>query len=277
MADTAPNNQSSKLQIYSWGVAAENKPLNTNKLKVVPTEAMSLSDGELRSSPEVLTTTGTNADGTPYDVPVVTDQAVEALWLPLAEGNRFTAPDIRRGERVILWKFADMDRFFWTPAGLDNQYRRLETAVFAFSAVANEGQDATHPENCYFLEVSTHQKTVTFQTSNKNGEACRFIVQFNADEGKFILSDDAGNEIELDSLNNYIQLINGDKTEVVLDRRSVRIKASDVTIDAKDTTVTGDLKIGGNVTIGGNLKISGSTQANGITSSATIQGPRDSI
>lgn len=273
MVAKAPDNSGSKLQLYSWGVAAENKPANTNKLKVTPTEPFSLSEGEIKAKPEILTATGSKPDGTPYEVPVVSDQAIEAMWLPLDSGNRYTAPDIRRGERVVLWRFADLDRFFWTPAGLDNHLRRLETAVFAFSGVTPETEDATLPENCYYLEVSTHQKTVTFQTSDKNGEFCRYVFQFNTKDGTVLLSDDIGNEIEVDSRSNRIELTNADKTFVKLERRSVTVKANDVTIDAKDTKITGNVDIKGNVKIGGTLEIAGATKANGITSPKPISGP----
>lgn len=277
MVARAPDNQVSKLQPYSWGVAAENKPMSTNRLKVTPTEPFALSEGELKSKPEVLTAEGVKPDGTPYVAPVVADQAIDAMWLPLAEGNRLTAPDIRRGERILLWKFADLDRYFWTPAGLDNHLRRLETAIFAFSGVTDESQDATLPDNTYFLEVSTHQQTVTFQSSDKNGEFCRYVMQFNMKEGKFLLSDDIGNEIEIDSRGNRIEATNADKTLVKLERRSVLIKANDVTIDAKETKITGNLEVKGNVKIGGTLEIAGATKANGITSPKVITGPIGSV
>ncbi len=215
----------SQLRLYSIGIAAENKPLSTRKLNVTPVEILSALDGELNFAPQDDVHVGRDSDGNRYEVKSTTDMTLTAEWYPSGT-NRVTPPDIRRGELIEIYRVADSDQFFWRCMGLRDDLRRLETVIFAFNASPNEGTKGIDPATCYFLEVSTHKKMVTFSTSQANGEPFGYQFQINANDGQVTLEDTIGNTLYLDSARVFWELINADDTYLQLDRTNIYGKAA---------------------------------------------------
>lgn len=306
------DNTKSNLRLYSLGLVANNKEVDAKIINVVPIEQTPFLDGELVSMPFESEQAGSEGDDAEFNVKVTSDVAVTATWLSL-NSNRATPPDVRRGMRVLLWKFADQNDFFWTYAGLDDHLFKLETVIFRISATSDEDADSLAPENCYSLEMCSRTGKITLQTSKANGEFCVYAFQFNMKDGKAVLCDELGNSFMLDSANTILELENADGTRLALDKeiieafandrmdvetgKSVNIKTKTVNVKAeslnvntqKNTFTTPETEFTGNVTIGGNLNQKGSGNfegaanftkpitAAGITSSATIRGPSGSI
>lgn len=224
--------QASCFKSVSLGIVAENKKMSDAKGKinrvvmVTPIEDLSMTNGEIRSNPEQLEASGTDVSGKAYSTSVPVDQVVEATWVPFLS-NRLTPPDVRRGERVRLWRSGDADKYYWSTMGLDDNLRKLETVIFAFSATTDESQVDLDLNNCYYFEVSTHNKSITIQTSSSNGEPFRYTAQINAAEGAFLIEDDIGNSIELDSPENRICLENADDSKVELKGGKIAIVANE--------------------------------------------------
>jgi len=235
----------SQLHRYSIGIAAENKPTDTRTLNVTPVESLSGLDGELNFGPEDHIEKGVDADNQPYEVKVTTDVSLNALWLPLST-NRVTPPDVRRGELIEIYRMADTDHYFWRCMGLRDDLRRLETVIYAFNASPDEGTKGIDPNTCYFLEVSTHRKLVTFATSQANGEPYGYGVQFNTGEGQFNLEDTIGNRFFLDSNIPLIELANSAGTYVKLEQENIYGYANE-TIDLRCKDFI--LKAGNSITI----------------------------
>lgn len=211
---------------YSLGIAAENKSLKSKELTISPIEHLPFVDGELVSNPTALDFFGVDESNQQYEGKIATDNVLTATWLP-ESNNRVTAPDIRRGERVIVYRVADSDKFYWRSLGLDDHLRKLETVIFAISGNPNEGSEVLDPTTCYFVEISTHTKNVVFQTSKANGEPFSYRFQFNTAEGNVTLDDDIGNQFYLDSQEHYLMLKNTDETKVELDKRDLFLTAID--------------------------------------------------
>ena len=195
------------LKAVSMGTAAENKPLTATTLNVYPYELIPAGDGYLGVNPVQVETTGTKYDGTEYTSSVQSDNVFTAEWLPYGS-NRVTPPDIRRGERVMLYRVGDTDQYYWTDLGLDARLRRLETVIYAFNANPSIKTSGFDPSNCYYVEVSTHNKTFTLGTSKANGEPYAYTLQLNAADGNFTFTDDIGNFVHLDSKDKRIILKN---------------------------------------------------------------------
>jgi hypothetical protein len=222
-----PSGLESHLTLYSMGIAAENLTIGSKTLHITPIEKLTFVDGELKSQPTSDTVTGTDAVGNTTQTTATTNNAITATWFPF-HSNRHTPPDIRRGERVLVWRFADLDTFLWTELGLDQQYRKLETATYVWNATQNEGDNTTSASNSYYVEVSTHKGTITLQTSQANGEKTAHTVQFNPMAGTFTFADNLGQAVFIDSVNNIIKLVN--KQESMID-----INQQDITISCDDT------------------------------------------
>ncbi len=248
MRQAAPN--VSKLRFYSIGIVAANKPLQSKVIEAMPTEEIPMMDGYLDSQQDTQTATGERDDGTSYNSTLQMANAIKAEWLPFGDANRLTAPDVRRGEAVILYQFGDADKYYWTTLKNDNRLRKLETVIYAFSGTKDEAADLD-ASNSYFLEISTHTKTVTFHTSQADGEPYGYDVQINTKEGRVIIVDTAGNKILLDSPATQLRMENAvgaflDITKqiaTITTGEKVEINSPDVVVNSTTTTVNGSSRI----------------------------------
>jgi len=240
--------QLSKLHIYSLGKAAVNKERSSNKLIIVPLEHMLMVDGEISINSTNVDVTGTDGLGQTYATSMTTDYTIEADWLPLSPGGyQQTAPDIRRDERVLIWRFADSNNFFWTETGLDNHLRKLETVCQMYSDTTDEEDQVLNPNNSYVYTLSTHEGHVTFTTANTNGEPTRWAFQLNTKDGTFLLTEDNKNEVFIDAVNTYILITNADKSMMEFDKEDIRITCN------RDLTITCgrdmEVNVGNNMTV----------------------------
>lgn len=241
--------QVSLLQQFSLGVAAENKSQNTRQLRVVPIESLPMLDGELGTNTKAVGYKGVAADQSNYEGTINTGNHIVAEWLPRGS-NRLTPPDIRRGERVMIWRYDTTDKYYWEYLGLDDAKRRLETITFGINAdpdVESDGPDyVLKPENCYFIEMSTHTGQVTFQTSMLNGEAAQYKTRFDTKNGTFTLVDDKDNKIFIDSTRSYLSIQNEQGCVLEMDQQAIRLTAPqtiDVKAEARITLTVGGTSI----------------------------------
>jgi hypothetical protein len=240
-------------KFFSLGTVAENKKLDSHTIRVTPIEQLQMLDGEIKSDPTTQEVEGKDSDGKSYTATTITDNAIEADWFPLDAGDRMTSPDVRRGERVLIWRYGDSDDYYWTPTGLDNHLRKLETVVHMYSATADESVTELTADNAYVVSVSTHKKAITITTSTANGEPTKWCLQLNTADGRLMFTEDGGNTVEIDAKNSLIELLNADKSRMSLDKtniyvyaddglfietgKSVEIKTQTVKIDCKDYTL----------------------------------------
>lgn len=295
----------SRFKIYSLGIAAENLTPGSKTLQVTPIEHLVFLDGEIKSQPTDLTVNGTDATGQATKTTVTMDNAVEATWFPW-HSNQITAPDIRRGERVLLWRYADRDTYLWTDTALDRDLRKLETVTYAWNATQDESDNTQSPTNHYYAEVSAHKGAITLGTSKANGEKTAYTIQLNCKDGTFTLADDLGQIVFMDSVNHVIHAINADKSEVTLSKQvitiqcqdtlnltalktfnlntqTLNVKAETITVNAsssvKVTTQTATLSASSasidasTTTVSGITIANGHIQCSGITSSGAVTAP----
>lgn len=290
----------SKLHVYGLGIVAANKELQSKLIEVTPIETLPMLDGEITDNIETVITKGKDSLGGMYEDSVLTTVSIQAEWLPIGISNRVTAPDVRRGEHVVLYKFGDTDKYYWTTLLYDMKLRKLETAIWAFSNTRNEDLDGTS-DTTYFLEISTHKKLIHLHTSKSDGEPFVYDIQLNTKDGVFTFLDDIGNYIQIDSKNVRIEVKNADGSWIDMNRRVINIyapedvniradnninisagnsinsdagssindKTAEITTEASQTTNTVPLTtFTGQVIIGGGMAVSGGSGG----ASATVQG-----
>lgn len=225
----------SKLSIYSIAVVAKNKALSSKEIECVPLEDTPMISGEITDNASQYKSKAADASGAAYQTDITTTSTVKATWLPIGSSNRLTAPDVRRGESVALYRFADSDQFFWTTLRDDMRLRKLETVIYGFSATTDESAKPT-AENMYFLEISTHQKLVHFHTSKANGEPFTYDIQINTKEGFIQIQDDSGNFFSFNSKERQIEMVNSDGSKVDINKKEIFLEATDL-ISLKAKTV----------------------------------------
>jgi hypothetical protein len=198
---------------------------------------MPMTDGEQTTNAQQATASGTDLSGAQYQTQMTSSGTIKATWLPLGQPNRMTAPNVRRGEQVVVYRFGDVDKYYWNTTRNDLMFRRLETVVYAISAVATEGVKCDHT-NTYFLEISSHKKSITLSTSKANGEPYAYLFTFDLKNGKVTLSDDIDNTMFLDSSQNQWHIQNGDGSFFDMTKKAIAMSADDsVSIKTKDYTL----------------------------------------
>ncbi len=235
----------SAIKSFGIGVVAKPKDMGSSFIEVYPEEAFPTVDGELNYNPNISIDIGVDSDGNRYEVKTNIDVTITAEWLP-ASSNRVTPPDMQRGELVEIFRLSDTDTYFWRSLGLRDNLRRLETVIYAFSANPKPNSKLDM-NSCYFFEISTHKKLVTFRTSNVNGEVTIYTFQLNPGEGIAGLTDDLGSYFEINTLEKMITLKNADTSEVVIDKDIIRAKnrtGSRVILDGSTINAEADSLIG---------------------------------
>lgn len=264
----------SKLFIRSIARAAENIDGTNVILEVIPIEEVGYMDGEINTGREELTSEGVDLEGNVFSVKMSTSNTIAATWFPFGS-NRLHPPNIRRGERVLLWQYGDTDKYYWSSTGFDDNVRRLETIVFRASNSIDEADKVITPDNSYWMEMSTQHKHITLSTSKNNGEAFKYTIQIDTAGSKVTLCDDANNFIELNSPEKRITLNNTDGTHIVLDKTNMKIHAND-TIDI--TCKTLNIKTTeSNMTSSATTNVKSTTTNLTASNSTTIAGGATSI
>ena len=192
---------------YSLGIVAINKDLNSNIIEVTPIEKMNLVSGEVTDNADTLATSGKDADGNTYNSQVMLTNTITATWMPFGNGNRMTAPDVRRGERVQIFRLANSEKFYWDTIE-NSSTRKLETVTYAYSGTKNENEQMNE-NNSYTQGVSTHDGFVNLITTSKtNGEKFKYVISVDSKNGTVTIKDDVNNIIELISENSEIRIKN---------------------------------------------------------------------
>jgi hypothetical protein len=238
--------QSSQLRFFSLGLVAANKVIGSNDIEVTPSEHLPFIDGQITDTGTSVQAQGTDANGSQYNTQVASSITVKATWLKENQGNRITAPDVRRGATVKLYQYGDADKYYWTTFTDDSNLRKLETVTHAYSGTQNEEEDLT-PDNSYYHEISTHQGMITLHTSNANGEFTTYDMQLNAKAGYFRFQDGIGNVLIIDSTQNLFSYANSDGSLLQVLGKAMQFTSTDSigfqtnALTFKAQTVTGQI------------------------------------
>lgn len=216
----------SKLRFYSLGLVARNKPLSSKEVEVTPIEDFPMVNGEVTDNIYKYKSSSKDTKGAVKNVEIKTTVSIKATWLPINNSNRKTAPDLRRGETVVLYQFADSDKYWWNTLFDDNKLRRLETVVYAFSNNSKE-DIADSASSTYYLEVSTHRKLMHVHTSKNDGEPFAYDIQIDAKNGVITITDDAENFFILNSKDRRLVMHNTDGSMVDINKTVISLTSTD--------------------------------------------------
>lgn len=197
----------SKIKIYSLGYAGANLSFGERELEVIPIEDLDQLDGEVNDMLGELESTGVDKDNNTFATKQTVANTIKAMYLPLDAHRPFPSL-IRRGERVLIWRVADTDKYYWTEMGLDDTTRRKDVYTLLVSNSSKEGEHSRHYKTAYYLEINTVDKHITIQTNKNDGEQFAYLFQLNPGGGNVTICDDAGNFFQLDSKANKLSLQN---------------------------------------------------------------------
>lgn len=279
----------SKLVLYSFGRASENKKYGSPKLRVSPIEKRPRMDGEASSGANRVEVKGVDSTGQEYHSAMVSSNDLEATWISWGETNRCFAPDIERGGLVTIYRYADTREFYWIKGGIGEKDApcTFESAVWAWAA--KEDHDAVLTAlNSYVAKVDTRNKLISFTTSTAAGEKTPWNLSWNTEVGQFQLSNGGGDQFAIDVVKKRIAMVTGGNAlnELVGPNQNVKLPGSyDAKIDGgwtvavkgqvlltsdtgmrfaapameldSDVTVTKSLKVGAGLGVTGAVKSTG--------------------
>ena len=260
--------QSSVFRPVSMGRVAENKDLEKHIIEVIPVEIMPMADGVVDSKAHEVEEEYIDIDGRKHKINIKHSLSIEATWIPFGS-NRVTAADVRVRERVLIQQCADSDKYYWKETGLDDHLRCLETVIYAWSNNSEDGVDhRLSLENCYYLEVSTHESHITLGTSKSNGEAFAYTAQIDGKNSLATITDDVGNTFQINSADGIVTLKNEANTLVELDKKvlnlfsvdTINVDTNVMNVNVKQFNLTSDKSHFDTptTTFAGNVKVTGS-------------------
>lgn len=255
------SDQASQLRLYSLGIVVEDKPIGSDFVMVTPIEVLNIQPGgSIKESTTKFEGTLKNSSGKNFATEMSSTNYIKAKWLSFGNSNRITSPDVVKNETILLFKFGDVDEYYWTTIFREVGLRRQETVLYGFSNLKS-GMSAFDKSTSYWLEVDTKKKSVKFHTAMNDGEYTEYDIQIDTKQGTFLLSDKKGNKFFLESKKdkftiNALKEISGSASNVI------NLKAPTINIEG-NVNIKGSLTTNGNTIGQGNLQINGSINASG--------------
>lgn len=227
--------QESQLYLYSIGLVAEDRKENSTKIKVFPTEHAYAITGEI-SGEESIKERIQNSEGGWTSLSVKTKNYIEADWLSWG-GNRVTAPDVRKGETVLIWKFGGTDQYYWMPRAYEPDLRTVEKAIYYYS---NQRKPTSRPDlkDSYNFVVDSINKSVSMHTPTNNGEKVGFDVSFDTENGIITIQDTRENKIILKSEEDTLTITT--KKKVIMETEDMEIKSKKLTWETDKVSFKND-------------------------------------
>lgn len=251
----------SKLKLYSLGIVVEDKPEGNNIILVSPIEHLNLQGNKLiKDNGEIHNNSLPDITGTINKVEVKSSSYIRASWIPYGQSNRITAPDVIKNETVCIFKYADVDEYYWTTIFNEPELRRLENVVYMYSNMRS-GMKAFDKSSSYWFNVDTKNKKVRLHTSNNDGEYTTYDITIDTKIGSLSIIDGKKNYINLDSKSDTL-LVKTNTNVNVTAGKNVTIKAPKIVLDG-DVSVTGSLSTNGTTSSNGSMDTNGHVSVKG--------------
>ena len=165
-----------------------------------------------------------------YTVILNRKKTIKATWLPFGDSNRVTAPMIKRGETVRVYRYANTDDFYWQTLYNEFDLRRLEKVKHYYSNT-QVLDEMLNDDNTYWTLIDTINKNLHLHTSDNDGEHTTYDLDIDTKVGVVELYDGKGNYIKLNSSTDTIDVFTN-KT-INLTSETINFKANKLlTIDA---------------------------------------------
>ncbi|UPT53907.1 baseplate protein [Vibrio phage phiKT1019] len=211
------------LNFIGVGTVLENKPENSYYVKVTTKLEFPQTDGAGIANATQLSVSNPTGENGYQTSKVLRSNFYTAKWLSF-NPNRLTAPDVRVGTKVSIYKFNDDDQLYWTTWGIGNETFRLEHVLYAWNANPNKDENAPFSfEDYYTLVFSTRHQEVVFKTTQANKEPVAYRLGFNTRKGTWALTDTEQNAFALDSLKHSWVMRNREGSIFNINRKDISL------------------------------------------------------
>lgn len=213
---------------YCIGIVALDKKLYEDTIEAMPVDNAAMLEGELNDKWDEVNVSGKDGERQDYQNKAKFVKTIKATWMGMHQYNRMTSPDVRRGDKVQIYRLGDSNVFYWDTLDSYDKIRRLETVVHGYSATKSEGV-SMNPDNTYVQGVSTHEKMVTLIYTSKdptNGEEFRYGIFIDTKNNHIVIKDDIENRIVLQSKPHLIRLETMDNGFIQIDKLRITSKGT---------------------------------------------------
>jgi len=190
-------NDISRFHMYSVAIVAKDIEEDGFIVECFPIENMTHVDGDI-AYVEGITVSNEDIDNEAEVIVLNKSVTIKAKWLALGHSNRKTAPMVKKGEQVMLFRYANEDEFYWMTMYNEFDLRRKEKVIHYYSNTDNFKEDL-HDDNTYWTKIDTINKEVSMHTSDNDGEITTYDLKMKTDEGYVELKDGKNNFFKLDS------------------------------------------------------------------------------
>lgn len=261
------------LKIFSLGVILENKEPNSDMVKVMPIEQLSLFTGPLDQQKLMFDVNLPDSQGVKKNNKVEGGVEIVAKWI-FSGGNRITAPDVINGETVIIYQFADTDEYYWELLFREPSIRRLEHVNYSYSNLP-KGRNPYDKTSSYWFEVSTRDKYIQLHTSKNDNELFEYDIKIDTADGNLVIKDDIDNHVTIDSKNSTITIQHSSGHSFIMNPEGITMNSDKFIVNAADVEFNSNsIKlIADSIQLqGGNIELTGSSiTANGEDLSTDLQ------
>lgn len=202
-------------ELVSLAIVAKDKEEDSYIVSAYPIESIPTNTVGNIGEPENTITMNADINGDAYTVNVNKDNIIEAKW-EVSEGNRYSAPDVCKGELIKVYNIKGSDEYYWKPFKNEPTKRKREkTFSFWSNKSSIEGIDESNfITKGYYTLIDTFNKLLKLHTSDNDGEATTYTGTINTKKGTVTIIDGLGNKIDLKSTegvwtvksNNLIEL-----------------------------------------------------------------------
>lgn len=182
---------------YSIGTVAEDKDEDGHVIEIFPIENQSFNEGNVAET-KIENVMAKDIYGNSKSVVLNKKSTVRAIWMPFGNSNRSSAPNVKKGEQVEIYRYADTDDFYWDTLYNEFDIRRKEKVIHLYGNTDAFGEVLTL-ENTYFTKIDTINKLVHIKTNDNDGELTSYDIKINTKEGILEVFDGKGNIIQLNS------------------------------------------------------------------------------
>lgn len=241
----------SGLRLFSLGIVVEDKKKGTDYILVSPIETLNIQKpGNIKEYNKVYEGTKEELESKNFITEHESKNYLSAKWLPFGQSNRNTSPDVVKNETVLIFKYGDVDEYYWITIFREPELRRKETVEYVYSNIA-KGMAPYDKNTSYWIEVSTDRKYIHLHTSKNDGEFTTFDVKIDTKKGFLNIDDSRGNVINFDSPSNTITI--NTKNNVIINTKSDTVINAGKKVDVNSPKIN----LNGDVTVKGYLLAKG--------------------
>lgn len=232
----------SGLKLYSLGIVVNDKLRDSDIIDVYPVEDMPFINGKIKDYKQSVTGNVNDSKGVSKPLNIDMGAVIKAKWIPYGGSNRSSSPDVTKNETVLVFRFGETNKFYWTTVFNEPSIRRLETVVHRYGATSEYGVELDD-SNSYTLIVSAHDRFIRLTTSNKNKEVVKYQLLLDLNKGTIGINDDQQNDIIIDSIKGIMtvtireKVITNTKDFIVNASNSIQLNTKNYTLKTDTGTV----------------------------------------